>query len=73
MNIKQLEQELEALGVPRRIYSLNAAKDERLCIEHRGGDWVIFFVERDKERILRQFVSEENACTYMLGELKSEI
>ncbi len=73
MNIEQLKHELERLGIPRRIYSLNGGKDERLCMENRDGNWVVFFVERGQDRILKQFVSESDACAFMLEELKLEI
>jgi hypothetical protein len=73
MNIEQLKCELERLGVPRRVYSLNGGKDERLCIECRDGEWVVFFVERGQERTLKQFVSESDACAFMLTELKLEM
>ncbi len=73
MNIVQLKQELENLGVPRRVYSLNGWKDERLCLELRDNKWSIFFVERGEERDLKQFSSEAQACDYMLGELRYEI
>ncbi len=73
MNIEQLKAELEKLGVPRLIYSLRGARDERLCIENRDDAWYVFFVERGQERVLRRFSDESEACLFMLEELKQEI
>lgn len=73
MNIKELQVELENLGVPRRVYSLKGAADERLCIELRHGKWCIFFVERGQERVLKEFDEEHAACGFMLNELKYEV
>jgi hypothetical protein len=73
MNIEQLKAELEALGVPRRVYSLSGRKDERLCIECREGTWFVFFVERGQERALKKFATESEACSFMLEELKLEV
>ena len=73
MNIKELQVELEKLGVPRRVYSLKGPMDERLCLESRDGKWYVFFVERGRERILKEFDEEYAACDFMLNELKYEI
>ncbi|MHA3016597.1 hypothetical protein E6A55_20345 [Cupriavidus necator H16] len=73
MNAKELKSELDRLGVPRRVYSLSGWRDERLCLEERSGTWHVFFVERGGERPLREFQSENDACHFMLEELKLEI
>ena len=73
MTIEQLKQELERLGIPRRVYSLNGRKDERLCIEAREGMWHVYFVERGKEGSVKQFATESEACYFMLNELRYEI
>ena len=73
MNIKELQVELEKLGVPRLVYSLKGSRDERLCIELRHEKWCVFFVERGQERILSEFDDENTACEFMLNKLKYEI
>lgn len=73
MNIQQLGEELKKNAVPSRVYSLTGRQDERLCIERRGDMWVVFFVERGKERVLKQFSSEPAACDFMLEELRFEV
>ena len=73
MNISELRFELEKLRVPRRVYSLNGWTDERLCLENRDGLWHVFFVERGEERIMGIFENEEQACDFMLSELRYEI
>lgn len=73
MTLKELQLQLEKLGVPRRVYSLRGAKDERLCIENRSGVWCVFFVERGQVRILKEFEEEAKACEFMLNELKFEV
>ena len=73
MNIKLLEIELQKLGISRRVYSLNGASDERLCIELLNDKWRIFFVERGMERTLKEFDREDSACEFMLNELRYEV
>ncbi|WP_293778152.1 hypothetical protein [uncultured Oxalicibacterium sp.] len=73
MLIKDLQLELEKLGVPRRVYSIGRPADERLCIEQRGGRWDVYFIERGKETTLRVFPSESDAALFMLSELRKEI
>lgn len=73
MNIQQLDKELKKIAVPPRVYSLTGRQDERLCIEPQGDRWVVFFVERGKERVLKQFLSESDACDFMLEELRFEV
>lgn len=73
MNIAKLKEQLETLGVPRMLYSLKGARDERLCIEMRDGVWYVFFVERGQEHVLNTFSEESEACMFMLEELRQEI
>lgn len=73
MNIIELQLELNKLDVPRRVYSLRGAVDERLCLDQRNGTWFVFFMERGQEINLKEFASESFACEYMLNELKYEI
>ncbi len=73
MNAGELKVELDRLHVPQRVYSLSGRKDERLCLEFRGEMWCVFFVEKGVERPLREFRSEDEACRFMLEELKYEI
>lgn len=73
MNIELLKKKLDALGVPRQVYSLGGWRDERVCIENRNGMWIVFFVERGEERLLRSFSEEADACNFMLDELRREV
>jgi hypothetical protein len=73
MNIQQLQNELDRLGVSRRLYSLRGWSDEKLCLENRQGQWHVYFVERGQERPMKVFESEEQACEFMLSELKYEV
>lgn len=73
MKINELRLKLEKLGVPRRVYSLSGWSDERLCLEKRDEVWDVFFVERGQKRAARTFETEDQACEYMLDELKYEV
>lgn len=73
MNTKELKAELDRLGVPQRVYSLTGWRDERLCLEFRQDMWHIFYVERGAERSMREFRTEDEACGFMLEELKYEV
>ncbi len=35
--------------------------------------WHVYFVERGKERSVKQFAAESEACDFMLNELRYEI
>jgi hypothetical protein len=68
-----LRADLDALGIPGRLYSLDGWKDERLCLEQRNGQWMVYFVERGVERPLASFDDESGACDFMLAEMKREL
>ncbi|MEC5384863.1 hypothetical protein VVD49_03970 [Uliginosibacterium sp. H3] len=73
MDVLQLSKELQSLGIPSRLYSLNGStKNERVCLERRGDEWFVSFYERGNEAILGQFPTEAAACEYMLEELRRE-
>ncbi len=73
MNIQELKDELDQFGVSPRLYSLRGWSHEKLCLEQRDGDWYVFLVERGRERPMRAFESEDEACIFMLGLLMPKI
>ena len=59
MTIKELEQELEQIGVP----------NEKLCIV-REGKWQVYYSERGNKSGLKVFETETEACEFFLRKMK---
>lgn len=75
MNIDKLKQFLkEHLKYPDAVKVGNeiSAANNSYCIEKRGAEWVVYFSERGYISRLTVFSSEEEACDYLLQNLKSE-
>lgn len=64
MNIRQLEDELQRLGIPASLYSIGVDRDEALCLLGEEGLWQVFFSERGSRQELRKFRDEDEACQY---------
>lgn len=73
MNKYQLERILEDEGIPSYLYNLydTGRHDERLCLEKtKNGMWQVYFSERGRKTSVVEFNSEDEACKYILKELK---
>ncbi len=71
MNIKELEKKLDALAIPKDIYSImeGGLPNEKLCIV-KEETWQVYYSERGCKTGLEEFDSEEEACEYFYEELK---
>ena len=45
--------------------------DETFVLEHRGGGWLVFLLERGRKRNFRKHSSEDAACRDLLSRLAS--
>ncbi|NLK78583.1 MAG: hypothetical protein GX284_12950 [Clostridiales bacterium] len=71
MTIKELEQELEQIGVPKDLYSImiGGLPNEKLCIV-REGKWQVYYSERGNKSGLKVFETETEACEFFLRKMK---
>ncbi len=72
MDTIQLQRELESCGVRVDSYSLDGSSEEAYCLEFSAGKWSVYYCERGIETNKRDFVSEAEACEYMLELLKRD-
>ncbi len=76
MNIKQLEKEIDKLGIDKRNCRIGdrGYYDGRFnLIYHDNGKWEIFYGERGLKKDQSVYDSESEACKAFLGLLKSKI
>lgn len=66
MKIKDLEQELIAINVPKDIYSIlkGGLPNEQYCISKDGDNWEVYYSERGNKSGLIIFDNEDMACEY---------
>lgn len=71
MNIRELEENLNALGIPNDMYSImeGGLPNEKLCIVQEK-NWQVYYSERGCKTGLTVFDTEEEACEYFYNELK---
>ncbi|MDY6325538.1 MAG: hypothetical protein SPL99_10870 [Catonella sp.] len=70
MNTKELGTFLKEHLVPAKLYSLNGAHNNRICLEHSNDGWNVFFADR-KDRVgLSHYNSETEACLGMKNEIR---
>lgn len=70
MNVKDLSEELERLGISKDLYSLmsGGAPNEKLCLVY-DGVWKIYYSERGKQTGEKIFSNEEDACEAFLRKM----
>lgn len=75
MDIRQLEIELNNLGVPKHYYSINGnLKSDTYVLNHVYSKWEYFyFDEKGNQEGYKCFNDENKACEYLLEKLKAEI
>ena len=70
MTGKELKKYFEEHLVPKKLYSINGEKSNRICMTRSGNEWNVFFKDH-KDRVgLMTFQSEESACRTMKEELR---
>lgn len=71
MNIRELEEKLDALAIPKDMYSImeGGLPNEKFCIVQEE-NWQVYYSERGCKTGLQEFESEESACEYFFEELK---
>lgn len=71
MNIKQLEDMLKILGIPRNLYNISGqgTTDQKLCLARNAKGWEIFYSERGQTFDRAEFMNEEDACKELLKRL----
>lgn len=70
MNVEQLEEALEAMGVERGRYDLGGGipnRSEGLVLSHEHGRWIVRHFERGSWYVLQEHASESEACQSFLG------
>ena len=72
MNIQQLKNRLDELGVSETRYSLAGGQpDDKLCLAREGNVWVVYYSERGKRPFEKSFATQEEACECFLREFIS--
>jgi|688.fasta_scaffold2330456_2 hypothetical protein len=73
MNILELQDQLEAEGIRRNLYSLDGTPaDECMVLEQRASNWVVFYSERGQQTGRMDFSTEDAACQYLLKQLRRD-
>ena len=75
MNIRQLEKELDNLGVPKDYYSINGHLSlDTYILNQVYTKWEYFyFDEKGNQEGYKSFGDENEACEYFLKKLRNEI
>lgn len=65
MKMKELQEKLEELNLPKYMYSLKGGlPNEACCIGENNGIWEVYYSERGHKSLLKTFEKEEDACQY---------
>ena len=62
MNIQELIERFESLGVPPRAYSVGSERNESYSMVHENGKWTVFYSERGNRNDEMTFIDEHAAC-----------
>jgi hypothetical protein len=75
MDIRQLEKELDNLGIPKDYYSINGQLvSDTYMLNQVYTKWEYFyFDEKGNKEGYKSFDNENKACEYFLEKLKNEI
>lgn len=71
MKIKELQEKLNELGVPKSYYSLKKGMEEKFYLIKNKNQWEYFFLERGIKTDRNTFFSEDEACDFFLRYIKS--
>ena len=71
MNSKELKKQLQQMGISENLYNLDGIgrMDERFCLDFSDGIWYVFFCERGIKTTNKKFISEDEACEFILEQL----
>jgi len=70
----ELKKRLEIEGVSREIYSLEGGlPNEKLCLDFENGKWIVYYSERGCRTGIEEFISEDDACMRIYGQIKAII
>lgn len=73
MNLSTLLKELAQCGIDSAIiYTGKGNPEDRYAMVYTEGKWDVFYTERGQQFELRQFLSEEGACEYLLALLSKD-
>ncbi|HIE8870159.1 hypothetical protein KFV97_26765 [Klebsiella pneumoniae] len=71
MTKKELENQLDILGVHPNSYSLGTLRNsDCLCVIHEDTQWNVYYVERDQPSLISSFLLEEKAYDFVLEQFK---
>jgi hypothetical protein len=75
VNISQLEQELDRLGIAKNRYSINGhLAGDTYVLNQVYSKWEYFYFDEKGNRIgYRNFDHENDACEYLLEKFKNEL
>ena len=70
MKINELSMQLDKIGVNKDMYSImiGGLPNEKLCIA-KNDKWEVYYSERGKKTMLREFATEEEACDFFFNKL----
>ena len=67
MNKSELNKILQEHGVPQDFYSLTGGHpNDCYCLHKSGYKWFVYYTERGLEIGTKEFISESDACEYLL-------
>ncbi|TKY81336.1 hypothetical protein R0L47_12995 [Pectobacterium polonicum] len=72
MNKKELKDRLIKEKVSRSLYSLDGGlPNEKLCLDHENGCWVVYYSERGIKTGMISFLTEDEACKYIYDQINA--
>ncbi|MCG8710641.1 hypothetical protein JHU04_003937 [Brenneria sp. 4F2] len=72
MNKKELKERLVKEKISRSLYSLDGGlPNEKLCLEHENGFWVVYYSERGVKTGMISFLRECEACKYIYDQINA--
>jgi hypothetical protein len=73
MNRKILQELLQQEGFPPNSYDLNGGLlPERLTLVQQVDGWCVYYSEHGDETGKKRFVTESEACNYLLAEIRED-
>jgi hypothetical protein len=73
MDFDQLKHVADQEGIVCRAYSLEAGRvDNQYVLGRDGGLWTVYYFERGERWDVSHFLSEDEACTFLLDELRKD-
>jgi hypothetical protein len=70
LNLTELGNALDRIGIRREVFVLGNSAENAFCVEQaEDGAWEVFWMERGNKHDLVRLPSEEAACYFLLGRL----